>query len=159
MDRFWFTETFGPTNITSNTVDVSGMSDDVPMVVMQSNLMANTTTGLQYNFSLPGKHRYSINLFFVELDPEIGIGLRVFDVNVNGATTLPNVDIFNDTKGLYHPYTVYTPTAFGPYTDYVLITLKPSLYLPSLAALEVMQVFDNPMVVSTLFNDGKGLLN
>mgnify|MGYP000686321859 CR=1 FL=1 len=145
----------------SNTVDVSSMTDHVPMVVMQSNVMANTTSGLQYNFSIPGKHLYSINLFFAELDPEIGVG-RVFDISVNGATTLANVDIFNLTNGRYRPYTIYTGTAFGPYVDYVLITLKPSLsssYLPSLAALEAMQVFDNPMIASTLFDDGKCLFN
>ena len=161
LDRFWFTSTTGPTNVTSNTVDVSSMPDIVPMRVMQSNVMANTTIGLVYNFSLPGKHLYSISLFFAELDPEIGSG-RVFDISVNGETTLPRLDIFNVTNGRYRPDTVYTPTAFGPYIDYVLIALKPSLsslYLPSLAALEVLQVFDNPIVVSTLFDDGKCFLN
>ena len=155
LDRFWFTKTSGPTNMTSNTIDVSGMTDHVPMVVMQSNVMANTTIGLVYNFSLPGKHLYYINLFFVELDPQVTLG-RVFDVSLNGSPTKQNVDVFNRTSGHYNWYSIYTPSAFGPYVDYVLITLTPSpssIYLPFLSALEVMQVFDNPMVVSTSSND------
>ena len=96
-----------------------------------------------------------INLYFIELDPEVRID-RVFDVNVNGVPTIKNDDVFNRTSGLYNWYTIYTPSAFGPYVDYVAITITPStssVYLPFLSGLEVMQVFDNPMVVSTASND------
>ena len=156
MDRWWLTSTTGPTNVTSNTLDLSGMTDVVPMVVMQTNVMAGTTAGLIYNFSLPGSHTYAINLYFIELDPAVGAGSRVFDVNLNGRPTVQNVDVFVGSSGLYKSYTVFTPNAFGPYVDYVLITLTPSpssIYLPFLSTLEVMQVFDNPMVVSTSSND------
>ena len=142
--------------MTSDNVDVSGMPDLVPMVVMQSNVMATTTTGLVYNFSQPGSHTYGINLYFIELDPAVGAGSRVFDLSLNGRLTVQNVDVFEGSTGLYRAYTVFTPYAFGPYVDYVAITITPStssVYLPFLSGLEVMQVFDNPMVVSTASND------
>ena len=156
LDRFWFTSTIGPTNVTSNTIDMSNIPDVVPMVVMQSNVMATTTDGLMYNFSIPGTHHYYINLFFVELDPQVTTG-RVFDVSLNGVPNVKNVDVFDLSFGRYNWHSFFTSSAFGPYVDYVLITLTPSpsaTYLPFLAALEVMQVFDNPMVVSTSSDDG-----
>jgi hypothetical protein len=160
LDRFWFTASDSyPTNATNATIGVLGTFDVLPARVMQTSVVgAAAGQELLFNFSLPGSHMYFINLLFAEIDPRVGAGDRVFDVRVNGATTASGVDIFNRTGSkLYEPYQVYTPTAFGPYVDYVAIALVPSpssIYPPFLSALELMRVFDDPFATPTSPDDG-----
>jgi hypothetical protein len=167
LDRFWFTlgASIGEvSNVTTSTIDMEYTQlEYLPMKVMQSNIVATTRAGLLYNLTLPGSHRYFFSIFIVELDPRVKSGDRVFDVQFNGRLVISNIDISNSSNG--KPYVLdqyYATKPLGPYVDYLAITFTPaasSTYLPSLAALEVMQLFDNPMVSPSSSNDGNCIYN
>jgi hypothetical protein len=164
VDRFWYPVVASNNEVISSNKSTINMGNSeleyVPMSVMQTNAVAATRDGLLYNFPAgwSGSLIYSVNLFFVEHEPQVKNGERVFDIQYNGSTIASNIDIFNITNGKLHTlFQYYTVTANGPYNDSLIVMLKPtasSIYLPSLATYESMNLFENPMVSPSSSNDG-----
>ena len=160
LDRLWFTDTTAPTNQTSQAVVVAGLADSPPVSVVQTNFMATTAAGLYYNRSLLGStpYKYCVALYFAELDPNVNAsGQRVFDISINGNAFGKGIDVYADV-GLYRVDEVYSSYPLGPFSDYVLIQLTSaagSVLPPFIAALELFQLFQNPMLPATSSVDGK----
>ena len=78
-------------------VDIIGTTDD-PLYQLQR-YDAPAVPELSYSFTVPNGD-YAINLHFAEnYSGALGAGLRVFDVLVEGAPALNNVDIFSESGG------------------------------------------------------------
>ena len=123
--------------------------------------MATTAAGLYYKlptFPQSTSYKYYVALYFAELDPSVNAsGLRVFDVSINGVPFYQAIDVFAEV-GLYTAYEIYSPNPVGPFSDHVLINLTStagSVLPPFLAALEIFQLFQNPMVSATSSVDSK----
>ena len=103
--------------------------------------------------TVTGKHMYYMAFWFVELDPRVDApGLRVFNLSSNGYLLVSGIDIFNSVKALYTAYQLYSSSPYGPYEDNVFIeayTTPTSLYPASIAGVEVLQLFENPMNATT----------
>ena len=97
-------------------------------------------------------------LYFAEVDSRVNAsGLRVFDIWVNGGSFFSNVDVYNSVRS-YSAYEIYSSKPQGPYSDHILINVTStpsSVYPPFIAALEILQVLDNPMVSATSLVDSK----
>ena len=150
-----------PTNRTSDPVGVAGLPDSPPLSVVQTSWTGTDKSLLVYNLSTtpPGiAYRYYISLFFAELDPNVNAsGLRVFDGTVNGNLLFQGLDVYEQV-GQYGVIESYSSAPFGPYADYVVINLTStasSVYPPSIAAAEIIRLFDNPMVPATSSVDSK----
>ena len=161
MDRVWFTFVDSPTNRTSDPVGVAGLPDSPPLSVVQTSWTGTDKSLLVYNLSTtpPGiAYRYYISLFFAELDPNVNAsGLRVFDVSINGKSFSKGIDVYA-VVGLYAVCEIYSTVPVGPFSDYVLINLTStagSLFPPFIAAAEILQLVQNPMVPPTSSVDSK----
>ena len=142
--------------------------DFPPEAAMQSNFMNRTivvnpsapaSSDVLTVKTLRGSHYYFMVLWFVEFSSNVNAsGQRVFDVAINGEVFEKAIDIY----GRVGPYTalqVYSSTdrPLGPYVDQFVIEVhnsSASNYYPSLAAVEILQLFDNPMNTSTSSSDG-----
>ena len=162
IDRLWATDTTGPTIRTSEAVNVKGIYDSPPISVMQTSTVT-TSTGASFYYNLThglgsGSYKYHMAFFFSELDPRVNAsGLRVFDIWTNSDIFYTGLDIYFDTYR-YGTDVVYTPNPWGPYSDYILIRMTSTLssvYPPIIAAAEILQLFDNPMLPATSSVDSK----
>ena len=87
----------------------------------------------------------------------------VFDVTVNGDPFAEGMDIYAfNNPGLYQGLEHYTNTSrpLGPYLDSIKIeaTAKSnSSYPASIAGVEVLQLFDNPMNATTPTSSSDGM--
>ena len=141
---------------------VAGLADSPPLPVVQTSYAAPTAAGFFVNFTAgldtTTHYYYYLALFFAEIDPRVNAsGLRVFDVTINGSPFYRNFDVYANV-GQYTVSELYSSKQLGPYTDHVLInaTSTPSsVYPPFIAALEILQVLDNPMVSATSLVDSK----
>ena len=75
--------------------------------------------------------------------------MRVFHITVNDEVFADVVDIYKQV-GSYTAYEIYNSTnkPLGPYRDNLIFKADASptsKYLPTLAAAEILQLFDNPM--------------
>ena len=137
------------------------MNDSPPVSVLQTSFVASTNAGFYYNLTrnLAGtSYRCYLELYFAELDSRVNVsGLRVFDMSINGRPVFLNLDVYKQV-GLYRGYEIYSPKPQGPYSDHLLINVTStpsSVYPPFIAAAEILQLFDNPMVPSTSSVDSK----
>ena len=159
LDRFWWRSMAQPgnANITSQPVNVNSILDLPPEAVLQTNFIGSNL-GYFYNVSdqnvlttstVTGKHSYCLSFWFVELDTRVeAAGQRVFNLTSNGYLLLSGIDIFASVKALYTTYQLYSSSPYGPYEDELVIeayTAPTSLYPPSIAGAEILQLFDNPM--------------
>jgi hypothetical protein len=160
-----------PYTVSSLPVDVDGYTSDLPpAAAMTTNYVSNGTSGYAFDISsseiltattIQGSHRYYMVLWFAEFNPRVNAaGQRVFDVKTNNKLFFDVVDVYS-WSGLYRAYEIYTITdkPLGPYTDKFVITSSPastSVYQPTLAAAEVLQLFDVAMdaVTPTSASDG-----
>lgn len=140
---------------------MSGLADSPPVSVMQTSWMA-TGSSLVFNLSstlpLNASRLYYISLYFAEIDPSTvnASGLRVFDVSINGIPFFAGADVYAEA-GPSNAAGIYTFVPRGPLFDYVLINMTAtasSVYPPFVAASELLQLFDNPMVPATSSVDG-----
>ena len=147
---------------------MGGSYDFPPEVTMQSNFINRTivvnpsalaSSNVLMANTLRGSHYYFMVLWFVEFSSNVNAsGQRVFDVAINGEVFEKAIDIY----GRVGPYTtleVYSSTEkpLGPYVDKFVIEIYNSSfsdYNPSLAAAEILQLFDNPMNTTTSSSDG-----
>ena len=149
------------TNQTSQAVVVAGVADSPPVSVLQTSFVAPSAAGLYYNRSTHPEgsaYKYHIALYFAELDPRVNAsGLRVFDVSINGKSFSKGIDVYA-VVGLYAVCEIYSTVPVGPFSDYVLINLTStagSLFPPFIAAAEILQLVQNPMVPPTSSVDSK----
>ena len=133
---------------------------------MQTGLIIenNGLTSLSYSGSTAITYNYMVSLFFVELDPRVNAsGLRVFDATINGSPLLRGIDVYA-SAGADNAYEIMSDAQkpFGPYADPVLIinlTSTPSSqYPPSIAAAEILQLFDEIMLSATIEADSNLLI-
>ena len=87
----------GPVSSAGNGVDILGTTDD-PLYQLQR-YDAPQAPELTYSFAVPNGD-YAVNLHLAEnYSGTFGVGLRVFDVQVEGAPALSDVDIFSEAGG------------------------------------------------------------
>ena len=157
----------GQSNVmhTALNVRVNNMLDDPPMAVMQTSF---NSTGFTVNFSnafnvltvstIAGSHKY----FVAEIHPRVNAsGERVFDVTVNGNSFVEGVDIYAQAGGLYQGFEQYSKEPLGPYSDNIILGVKAksySSYPASIAGVEVLQLFDNPMNATTPTSTSDGIM-
>ena len=164
MDRFWVRYSDAPTTAiqTGHDVGLNNMPDDPPLTVMQTSFYEpNFTVSITAladvltTSTVAGSHKYYIAYFFAEVDERVNAsGQRVFDITVNGDLFAQGVDIYTDASGMYKGLEYYTNTSvpLGPYSDNIIIESKArstSIYPASIAGIEVLQLFDNPMNATT----------
>ncbi|MFN7333087.1 MAG: right-handed parallel beta-helix repeat-containing protein, partial [bacterium] len=83
----------GVTNITATTVDVGGVANPPPPSVYQSHSVSNGV-GESLQYAIPvANGTYNIRLHTFEPNTFIGVGGRRFDIQLQGMTVDPNVDI------------------------------------------------------------------
>ena len=170
FDRFWWRFNNSNTNTfwTTGKVANGNSYDFPPLAVMQTNFINNTiilnpstqasSSDVLTASTLYGSHYYFMALWFVEFNPNVNTsGQRVFNVAINGKDFTYNIDIYR-TVGAKAALELYSPTdrPLGPYVDQFVIQFKPSStsdYNPSLAAAEILQLFDNPMNTTTSSSD------
>ena len=171
IDRFWWRFNNSNTNTfwTTDTVAKGNSYDFPPVAVMQTNFINNTiilnpstqasSSDVLTASTLYGSHYYFMVLWFVEFSANVNAsGQRVFDVAINGEVFEKAIDIY-DRVGPYTALEVYSLTdrPLGPYVDQFVIEVhnsSTSNYYPSLAAVEILQLFDNPMNTTTSSSDG-----
>ena len=158
IDRFWWRFANAEDNVdgTNETVTVKGSVDLVPEVVMQTNYQGD---GYSFNISsrpistavaLSGSHRYYVGLWFVQFTDLQQAGLLKFNVTINGILFSAGVDLFTLSNPIYTAAEIFSPTdeSLGPYSDSIIIkALRQlgTLKVPTLAAGEVLQLFDDAM--------------
>ena len=158
IDRFWRRGVDSPPNVeVSNQpveVDAGYATDLPPVAVMQTNYVS-PQNGYTFNIStstLRGTHSYYIVLWFAELNSSVTApGQRVFNLTTNGDLYYPAMDIFGSV-GSYKATELYSYKPLGPYKDSIIIESDPSpssTYYPTLAAAEIMQLFDNRINATT----------
>ena len=138
------------------------MLDFPPIDVVQTSFVAGLITfnitrasSVLTTSTMAGSHKYFLAMFFAEIDPRVNAsGQRVFDITVNGDLFAQGVDIYTDASGMYKGLEYYTNTSvpLGPYSDNIIIESKArstSIYPASIAGIEVLQLFDNPMNATT----------
>ena len=140
---------------------MAGLVDFPPISVVQTSYVATSNAGFYLNltYNLAGtSYQYYVALYFAEVDPRVNAsGLRVFDIWTNSDIFYTGLDIYFDTYR-YGTDVVYTPNPWGPYSDYILIRMTSTLssvYPPIIAAAEILQLFDNPMLPATSSVDSK----
>ena len=83
---------FNTGNVTTTTATISGTSD--PALYQSERWYDSSQSQLEYQLPV-ANGTYLVNLYFAETDAASqGTGLRVFDVNFQGAPVVENLDIF-----------------------------------------------------------------
>ena len=146
-------------------VIVAGLVDFPPVSVVQTSYVATSNAGFYWNltYNLAGtSNQYYVALYFAEVDSRVNAsGLRVFDVWINGRLFYAGIDVYKGVR-LYAVSEFYTVSPVGPYSDYILINVtstSSSVFPPFIAAAEVLQLFDNPIVPPTSSIDSKLLFD
>jgi len=81
-------------NTFSTTDPISGTTDDV--LYQTERWDSSTSPELMYSFSVPNGD-YVVNLYFAEIySGTAGVGLRVFDVNIEGQSVQNDLDIYSE---------------------------------------------------------------
>lgn len=82
-DRIWSTDTSSGESA-ANGGSINGtINTYVPLEVLQT--AATTESNLKFNISVEaGENEYMIRLYFLETNPLVKTGERVFDINING---------------------------------------------------------------------------
>jgi len=86
----------GSTNRSGHSVDIAGVPGAAPEAVYQSELYGDDFT---YAFPVPKGKKYTVRLHFAEVFDN-GPGERIENVAVNGATVLPNFEIYKAAGGM-----------------------------------------------------------
>ena len=140
---------------------IEGIDELPPVSVVQTSYVAPSNAGFSYiqTDNLAGtSYRCYLELYFAELDSRVNAsGLRVFDIAINGDSYFTGLDVY-DKVGPNRAFGLYSPKPQGPYSDHLLINVTStpsSVYPPFIAAAEILQLFDNPMVPSTSSVDSK----
>ena len=98
---------FNTGKVSSRKVGILDTTDDP--LYHQQRWDAGTAPELLYKFTVPNGD-YAVNLHFAEtFSGTFGSGLRVFDVAIEGALVLDNVDIFSQAGGANRPLTRNVP--------------------------------------------------
>ena len=172
IDRFWWRYANEPTNVIQTTQDVRvNIDDSPPDAVLQTNFVARNITvnltrasNVLSTSTMAGRHKYYVALFLAEIDPRVNAsGQRVFDVTVNGNTFKKDVDIYANIS-LYRGIEYHTKTSIpmGPISNNIIIEARAksnSSYPASIAGVEVLQLFDNPMNATTPTSSSDGMYN
>lgn len=100
----WLADTgFNTGEISSagNGVDIIGTTDDA--LYQEQRFDGDTAPELTYSFAVPNGD-YAVNLHFADnYTGTFGVGLRVFDVLIEGVPVLNDVDIFSEAGGGNRP--------------------------------------------------------
>ena len=173
IDRFWWRLTNDRNSVIQTTQDVgvNKIADYPPMAVMQTSVIGRDITVDFSEFpdvlttsTMAGRHKYYMALFYAEIDPRVNdSGQRVFDVTVNGNTFKKDVDIYANIS-LYRGIEYHTKTSIpmGPISNNIIIEARAksnSSYPASIAGVEVLQLFDNPMNATTPTSSSDGMYN
>jgi parallel beta-helix repeat protein len=126
----------GQGNTISQAVNTSGVADLAPQAVYQSYASAPANT-LDYQLPVPDG-TYTLRLDFVE-PYTIGVGQRVFDINLQGGTVLSRYDIRADAgSALTATEKVFTVTAAGGTGIAVQLVKDGGSQQPILSGIEVV---------------------
>ena len=150
IDRFWWRTEDAVEDIqaTSALVDISGIPDLPPRAVMQNNHVGrNGSIVYRINTStFSDGSTYYVLLCFVELDPRVNAtGLRVFDLSINGISLSNGLDIYQRV-GLNRGYVIYANISLVTKANGGLVEARStptSLYPPTIAGVEILQLLDN----------------
>ena len=164
IDRFWWRFENAADNAkgTNETVNVdNNLIDLVPEAVMRTNYEGDNK-GYTFNISsrpistaaaLSGTHRYYVGLWLVEFENLLQDNLRVFNITINDKLFATGIDLHKVASPAYTAAEVYSKTdeSLGPYDGSVIIKAIPPLSIdnPTLAAGEVLQLFDNAINATT----------
>jgi chitodextrinase len=104
----WSADTgFNTGTTSSTTIAVKGTPD--PTLYQTERDDAPAAPELSYSLNLPNGS-YTARLYFAETNPATsGRGLRVFDVNLQGQSAFPGVDIFAQTGGANNALVLQAP--------------------------------------------------
>ena len=131
---------------TTSAIDLSGVTDPATQAVWQTEASADYFAGnsLSYHLAVPDGV-YTVQLDFAELQ-ELGVGQRVFNIELQGNTVLPDYDIVADAGGDFiataKSFTVTASGGAGINISLVNVTDQPAV----LAGIEVYAA--NPLGVA-----------
>ena len=137
--------------ISSSSVNVTRSSPNLtfpPIEVLQTALTHPERLEFSYNNLDSDYHRYDLLLYFLELNDQVKVGQRVFDVYVNDAKKT-QVDVA--LSGTFR-FVVLNVTANG-YLNLTMVRLSNgSQYGPIISAYEILQV--HPLIQETGREEG-----
>ena len=148
---FYQSGVFSSVEDITDSIDTSGVTDPAPEAVYQSVAEANYGVGnaLSYHLAVPDGV-YSIRLDFAEIDTFIQPGDRVFDIQLQGTTVLPNYDIAADAgadlKATEQTFTVTATGGTGINLSLVNDTYDPAI----LSAIELYAANPNGVANPTV---------
>ncbi len=138
LGRTWVADYgFNTGNAVSTTTTVSGTTDLVLYQTVRWD--SDTAPEMAYSFNVTNGN-YRVRLHFAETwSGAFGVGLRVFDVNMEGALVFSNVDIYAEAG----PNTALVKTADISVVDGVLdIDFIHNIQNPALRAIEIIRTGD-----------------
>ncbi|XP_027076638.1 nodulation receptor kinase [Coffea arabica] len=148
-DRIWRADKYSDpmaNRISSSSVNVTRSSPNLtfpPIEVLQTALTHPERLEFSYNNLDSDYHRYDLLLYFLELNDQVKVGQRVFDVYVNDAKKT-QVDVA--LSGTFR-FVVLNVTANG-YLNLTMVRLSNgSQYGPIISAYEILQV--HPLIQET----------
>ena len=173
LDRLWWRGMDPTSNVYATDRSVTIRNSDLPpQKVMSSNYLEDaygysldmsSDSRILTTSTLKGSHYYYLMAWFAEIDPNVNAsGQRVFSLMVNGDKGYKSLDIFGRV-GSFSSFEIYTGSdlPLGPYTDKFIIRGNSTFiisYPPTLAAVELLQRFDNRMDVQpTSSTDGRAV--
>jgi chitodextrinase len=133
----------------STSDPINGTTDDA--LYQSERFDSATIPELLYSFDVPNG-TYTVNLYFAELySGAFGVGLRVFDVLIEGGLVLNNLDVYSEvgqTAALMKSFAVTV-------TDGQLnIEFRHEIENPKISAIEVISASSVYLPISENFNDG-----
>lgn len=136
---------------TSNNIDLSdpSLAGAVPhMALFQSERFDNSgSPEMQWNFPVTAGGTYEVRLFFAEIySGAQSVGVRVFDVLIEGAVVLNHYDIYADVggyKGVMKSFTVSSDSN-------LTIDFHHVIENPAIKGIEIRQLGSNPGVLGAL---------
>lgn len=118
----------------ATTIDTSGVTNPAPQTVYQS-----VRWNASFNYTIPGLTagaNYLVRLHFAELS-FTGAGQRLFNVAINGVSTLSNFDVFAAAGGQYRAVVKEFTVAANSSGQIVIAFTKGTADNPDIAGIEV----------------------